>query len=143
MIVRACVSPFAQGGLDEALGLAVGARGVGAGKEVPHPAAAAQVGNKVRTVGGAVVSHDASDRDPKGLIVIEGAHKKGSSGFLALVGQNFRIGHARMVVDTNVGDLEASTQAALLVSAGNARAHAVEAAELLGVEVEQVAGRGI
>src|SRR5271170_1854374 len=92
VIVGPSVSPFAQSGLDEAFGLAVGAGGIGPGKDVPHPAAAAQVGNKVRTVGGAVVSHDASDRDPKGLIVIEGAHKKGSSGILALVGQNFRIG---------------------------------------------------
>src|ERR1700687_774365 len=48
-----------------------------------------------------------------------------------------------MVVDTNVGNLEAGTQAAFLVSAGDARADAVEAAELLGVEVEQVAGRGV
>ena len=48
-----------------------------------------------------------------------------------------------MVIDTNVGDLEASTQAALLVSAGYARADPVEAAELLGVEVQQVTGRGI
>ena len=76
MIVRPCVSPFAQGGLDEAFGLAVGARGIGTGKDVPHPAAAAQVGNKVRTVGGAVVSHDARDRDPQGLEVIEGAHEE-------------------------------------------------------------------
>ena len=73
VIEGSCVSPFAQCGLDEALGLAVGARGIGAGKDVPHPAAAAQVGNKVRTVGGAVIGHDASDRDPKGLEVIEGA----------------------------------------------------------------------
>ena len=94
MIVRPCVSPFAQGGLDEAFGLAVGARGIGTGKDVPHPAAAAQVGNKVRTVGGAVVSHDARDRDPQGLEVIEGAHEEAGGGFLALVGQNFHVGQA-------------------------------------------------
>src|SRR6266849_10501975 len=136
MIVGPCVSPFAQRGLDEAFGLSVGARGVRAGKDVPHPAAAAQVGNKVRTVGGAVVGHDASDRDPKGLEVIEGARQEGSSGFLALVGQDFRVGQARMVVDTNVRDLEAGTQAAFLVSTGDPRADPMEAAELLGVEME-------
>src|SRR6202162_1761222 len=143
MIVGPGVSPFAQSGLDEAFSLAVGARGIGTGKDVPHPAAAAQVGNKVRTVGGAVVGHDASDRDPQGLEVIEGAHEEACSGFLALVGQNFRVGQARMVVDADVSYFEAGPETAFLVSAGDARADPVEAAELLGVEVEQVAGRGI
>ena len=41
MMVGPCVSPFTQRGLDEAFGLAVGARGVRTGKDVPHPAAAA------------------------------------------------------------------------------------------------------
>ena len=39
--------------------------------------------------------------------------------------------------------LEARAGAALLVGAGNARADAGEAAELLGAEMEQVAGRGV
>jgi len=111
VIVGPGVSPFAHRGLDEAFGLAVGARGVGPGKDVPQPAATAQVGNKVRTVGRAVVGHDASYRDPEGLIVLESAHEKGRSGFLALVGQDFGVGHARMVVDADVGDLEAGPEA--------------------------------
>jgi len=110
---------------------------------MPHAAASAEVGNKGRTVGRAVVGHDAGDRDPERLEVIEGAHEEGSSGFLALVGQDFGVGQARMVVDTNVGDLEAGAGTAFLVGASNARADAMEAAELLGVEVEQVAGRGV
>ena len=48
-----------------------------------------------------------------------------------------------MVIDTNVGDLKASTQAALLVSAGYARADPLEAAELLGVEVSRSPGAGV
>jgi hypothetical protein len=70
-----------------AFGLAVGARGIGTGQNAPHPAAAAQVGNKVRTVGEAVVSHDASYRGPKGLEVIERAHAEGSSGSLRSLGR--------------------------------------------------------
>ena len=143
VIVGPGVSPFAHGGLDKAFGLAVGARCIGTGKEVPHPAAAAQVGNKGSTVGGAVVGHDACDGDPQRLEVIEGAGEEGSSGFLALVGQDFGVGQARVVVDTNVGDLEASAGTAFLVGASNARTDAMEAAKLLGVEVEQVAGRGV
>src|SRR6202166_184748 len=126
MIVGPGISPFAQGGLDKAFGLAVGAWGVRTGKDVPRPAAAAQVGNKVRTVGGAVIGHDASDRDAQRLEVIEGAHEEGGSGFLALVGQDFGVGDARMVVDTNVGDLEAGAEAAFLMSTGDAGADAVE-----------------
>jgi len=143
MIIGACVGPFAQSGLDEAFGLAIGARGIGTGKDVPHPAAAAQGGNKGRTVGGAVISHDASHRDSKGLEVIEGAREECSSGLFALVGQNFRVGQARMVVDTNVGDFEAGTETAFLVSTCDAGADAMEAAELLGVEMEQLAGRRV
>jgi len=143
VIVRPSVSPFAQSGLNKAFGLAVGARSIGSGKDVPHPAAAAQGANKGRTVGGAVISHDASDRDPEGLEVIEGAREEGSSGLFALVGQDFGVGQARMVVDADVGDLEAGAEAAFLMSAGNARADAVETAELLGVEMEQVTGRGV
>src|SRR3984957_15904486 len=48
-----------------------------------------------------------------------------------------------MVVDTNVGDLEAGAEAAFLVSTSDARADAVEAAKLFSVEMEQVAGRGV
>src|ERR1700683_3913915 len=129
------VSPFAHGGLDEAFGFAVGARGIGTSKDVPHPAAAAQVGNKVRAIGGASVGHDARDRDPERLEVIEGAGEEGGGGLLALVGQDFGVGHARMVVDAYVGDLEAGAKAAFLVSAGDPRTDAVEAAELLGVEM--------
>ena len=73
----------------------------------------------------------------------EGAGEEGGGGLLALVGQDFGVGHARMVVDAYVGDLEAGAKAAFLVSAGDPRTDAVEAAELLGVEMEQVAGRGV
>jgi len=143
VVVRLGVSPFAHRGLDKAFGLAVGAGSIRTGKDVPHPAAAAQVGNRERTVGGAVVGHDAGDRDPKGLEVIEGAREEGSGGFLALIGQDFGVGQARMVVDAYVGNLEAGAVGALLMGAGNARADAMEAAELFGVEMEQVAGRGV
>src|SRR5882757_7171064 len=92
-------------------------RGVRTGKDVPQPAAAAQVGNKVGAIGRTVVGHDPRDRDPERLEVIEGTGEEGSSGFLALVGQNLGVGQARVVVDANVGDLEAGAEAALVMSA--------------------------
>ncbi len=62
-LVGACVGPFAQGGLDEALGLAVGARGVGAGVAMHEAEAAAEVLEGAGSVGGAVVGEDAADAD--------------------------------------------------------------------------------
>ena len=46
-----------------------------------------------------------------------------------------------MVVDADVGDLEAGAVGALLMGAGNARADAVKAAELLGLEPRTSASR--
>jgi hypothetical protein len=140
MLVGPGVGPFAQRGLNEALGLAVGARGIGSSEDVPQPLAAAQIGNEGRTVGGAIVSHDAGDRDPQSLEVLERTGEEGGRGVLLFVGQHLGVSHSRVVVDTDVSNFEARAGAAFLMGAGDARADAMEAAELLGVEVEQFAG---
>ena len=63
-LVSARVGPFSQGGLDEPLGLAVGARRVGFGADVPE----AQFGTGrlegVRFVASAVVRENTDDLDP-------------------------------------------------------------------------------
>jgi hypothetical protein len=109
---------------------------------LPQPLAAAQIGNKGRTVGGTIVGHDAGDTYAECLEVLERAGQEGGRGVLLFVGQHLGIGHSRMVVDTDVSDFETSARTAFLVGAGDTRADAMEAAELLGVQVQQLA-RGL
>src|SRR5258708_39361988 len=62
-LIGAGGGPFAQGRLDEALGLAVGARRVGAGSDVPEGECREAIAGGVAAVSGAGVGHDTLDRD--------------------------------------------------------------------------------
>ncbi len=97
--VGAGIGPFAEGGLDEALGLAVGARGVGAGEAVADAEAAASTTEVAGAVPGAIVGEQASDADAKRAIVGVGEEKELGSGKAALIGQDLGEGDAGMVVD--------------------------------------------
>ncbi len=55
VVVGAGVGPFSDGGLDEAFGLAVGARGVGSGEAVAEPELAAYLGELEGAVGWSIV----------------------------------------------------------------------------------------
>src|SRR5678816_3460416 len=57
--VGSTVGPLAQQGLDEALGLAIGARGVRARAQVPHTRAVTEAGEPGRDIAGAIVSQHA------------------------------------------------------------------------------------
>jgi hypothetical protein len=62
------VSPFSEGGLDEALGLAVGLWGVGLGTDVLEPAIAAGVTEVERPVARAVIGHHPGNADAEALV---------------------------------------------------------------------------
>src|SRR5690606_18190384 len=70
-----------------------------------------------------------------------GGLEEGNGALLLLVGQDLREGDARGVVDADVDELPAAAAAAIVagVMAGDAVADLVEAAELLDVEVDQLA----
>jgi hypothetical protein len=70
---RLGVDPFAEAGLDEAFGFAVGARCIGSGAEVAPAGGADRGGEIARAIGIAVVGHDAFDRDPMGREEPEGS----------------------------------------------------------------------
>ena len=72
-----------------------------------------------------------------------GGPEEGHGALLPLIGQDLREGQARGVVDGDVDKLPAdATRLALSATvAGDAMADAVEAAELLDVDVDQLAGR--
>ena len=72
----------------------------------------------------------------------QGASEEGAGALLLLVGQEFCIGEPRGVVDGDVQNLPADTAAAVHADmmAGDPMADAVDVAELLGVDVDQLAG---
>src|SRR6266849_6403328 len=71
------VGPFAQRALDKALGLAVGLRRVGPGSDVFEAELAAGVAKVEGFVAGAVVGHDAGDRDAQAGVVGDSGLQEG------------------------------------------------------------------
>jgi hypothetical protein len=126
----------------EALGLAVGARRVGPGAQVAEPGIGAGAAEVVRTVGRAVVGHDPLDGDAVAAEPAERPVEEGDGAGLALVGENLAVGEPCGIVDRDVQDFPAAMAAGPGAIAGDAVADAVDPAELLGVDVEQLAGAG-
>ena len=75
-VVGACVGPFAQRGLDEAFGFAVGSRGIGPRSDVFHFELSAQFCEAFRAVAGAVVGHDAGEGDSECSEVVQGVDER-------------------------------------------------------------------
>ena len=69
----------------------------------------------------------------------KGALEEGYGGFLSLIGQNFQVGQARGVIDADMDKLPARTMAAAADS-GDAVADAVDAAQFLDVQVQELPG---
>ena len=84
--VMANVSPLAQGGLDEAFGLAVGARRVRAGEAVLD-ASWRQAAEPVGAIAAAVVGEQGADGDAVLGVEGDGVLQEGDGGFGLLVGQ--------------------------------------------------------
>ena len=137
------VEPLAQGGLDEALGLSVGAGPVRPGCDV----AGADCDEGVLEgpavgVGKGIVGHDALDAYAAAGEPTDGTVEEAGASLAALVGQDLGVGEARAVVDGDVQVLPAEASLAAGAIAGDAVADAVDAAELLGVDMDQLAGPG-
>ena len=139
-VIRACVGPLAGDGLDEAHGLAIGLRAVGSGEAVLDAELEAGGGEELGAVGGAAVGEEARNGDAVELVIGEGLAQgvEGAGDFFVWVEGDE--GEAGMVVDGDVETLDAGAWIALGAVAGGADAGLGEAAQLLDVEVEEVAG---
>ena len=91
-------------------------------------------------IGRAVVGHHPLDGDAQAGEPGDGALEEGDGTFLALVGQDLGVGKAGGIVDADMQEVPADAAAALGPVAGDAVADAVDPAELLDVEVDQLAG---
>ena len=71
------VGPFAQRGLDEAVGLSVGSGRIGLGADVADLEALAGCGEVTRFVTGTVVGHDPLDHHAEAFVVSDGGLEEG------------------------------------------------------------------
>jgi hypothetical protein len=132
------VRPLAQQGLDEALGLAIGTRGVGSRKAVVEGQRLAGGGDQARAIGRAVVAehalgHDAAPGEPR-----DGATQKAGDCDALLIAQDFGVGQAGAVIDADVHELPADAPHALTAIPRDAVADATNAPQLLDVDVDQL-----
>jgi hypothetical protein len=134
------ISPFAQGGLDEALGLAIGLWSVGAGEAVLEAEGGDGFAHGVGAVAGAIVGVDALDGDAVLFEESQCGVKEGDGALGGLVWEKLGEGETAVVID---GDVEVFPTGAAgviaLTVAGDAMAGAFDAGELLDVEMEQLA----
>src|SRR3954453_21599941 len=154
--VDGAVGPTAEHRSDEPLGLAVGLRAVRPGPQVADAQRA--TGNRVhgRAVGRAVVGDQLLDGDAVAREVLDGAAQEADGGDRLLVGEDLDVGQAGGVVDRDVHVFPADEVAAVPVGVGAAAGGAslarlasepvpdtaVDASELLDVDVEQLARPG-
>ena len=142
-VVGAGIGPLAGDGLDEALGLAIGLRAVGAGEGVFEPEVATGGGKELGAISGAAIGEEAPDVDAvipiEGDGLVEGLEDAGG----LFIGMKGGEGQAAVIVDGDVEALHAGPGVAVGAVAGGADAGFLEAAELLDIEVEEVAGGGV
>jgi len=137
------VGPFAQGGLDEAFRLAVGAGSVGTGEAVLDAELEASGAELSGTIAGAVVGEQAADGDT--VLGVEGNRvaQKGDGGFALLVGEHAGKGESGMIVDGDVQSLPAGELRAAATTTIATNGDLLIAGHALDVEMQQIAGSGM
>jgi hypothetical protein len=141
--VMANVGPLAQGGLDEALGLAVGAGSVGTGEAVLDAELEAGGAELSGAIAGAVVGEQAADGDAVLGVEGDGGVQEGDGGLALLVGQHAGEGEAGVIVDGDVQSLPAGELRASAATAIATNGDLLIAGHALDVEMKQIAGRGM
>jgi hypothetical protein len=134
------ISPLAGDGLDEAFGLAIGLRTIGFGEEVTQAEFFAGGGEELGTVSGAAIGQDTLDVDAMRLVEGDGLVERREDAGGLLVGLERGESNAGMIVDGDVEAFDAGTRITLGAITRGPDAGAGEAAQLLDVEVEEVAG---
>jgi hypothetical protein len=136
------VSPLAQGGLDEALGLAVGAGSIRPGEDVLETEFLAGSGKDIGAEAGTVVGHDLLKLHPKSVVMGDGLVEESDGGDTLLIGQDGGMGQAGMIVDGDKDKVVAGSADGIATVAGDAKADAMDAGKLFNVEMEEIAGVG-
>src|SRR5690348_16496761 len=114
--VIAPIGPFAQHGLNEALGLAVGLWRPGFGAQVSQPQRLASVTEAVGEVAAAVVGKQTPDGNALLGEPGMGAAEKRNARSCGLVGQDLGIGEAGMIINGHVHEVPADRKSTRLNS---------------------------
>ena len=102
VLIEPCVGPLADGGLDEAFGLAIGARSVDASAGVAELEIATGLCEEGGAEARAVVGHDATNLDAEVSEVGHGLAEEAAGGSRFLIGKQGGKGDARVVVDLSL-----------------------------------------
>src|SRR5438874_7970976 len=96
------IGPLAQAGLNEPLGLAVGARRVRPGAFVSEPSGRQRRPESLAEIGRTVIGHDPFDGHPLPGKPAEGALEKADRAVLALVRQDLAVSQPGRVIDAHM-----------------------------------------
>ena len=137
------VGPLAQGGLDEAFRLAVGARSVRTGEAVPDAELEAGGAEVSGAIAGAIVGEQATDGDAVLGVEGDGGAQEGDSGLALLVGQHAGEGETGVIVDGDVQSLPAGELRASAPTTVATNGDLLITGHTLDVEMKQIAGSGM
>lgn len=139
-VIGSGISPFAGDGLDEALGLAVGLGSIRSGEEMFEAELPAGGRKEFGAISGTAIGEDALDRDAMSFIEADGLLESVQHAGSFFIGKQTSEGEAGMIVNGHMEGLDAGARVALSPIAGGTHPGVREAAQLLDVEVKELAG---
>jgi len=125
--------------LDEAFGLAIGARSVWAGKEMSQAVARTSGAEELGTITRAVIAHEALGLDAEGSEESQGTLKEENRAVLAFIGHDLSKGQAGSVIDANVDEFPTGAAHLIAPIPGDPVTGAHNFAQLFDIEVKQLA----
>ena len=141
VVPHPAVGPFAQAGLDESLGLAVGLGPIGPGVGVLDAQGLARCLEGLGAIGAAIVGQQSFDCDAETAVVRHRRLQEVHGRLLFLVGAHLHEANARVVIDGDMGEFPASALDGVTTIAGDPMTGSHDATKLLGVDVQQLTRR--
>src|SRR3989442_11350607 len=135
------MGPLGEGGLDEALALAVRAGSLGPREEVANPEPLTGLAKAPRSIARAVIRHDGPHAHPEAGQAAHRAVQKADGGAAPLIRQDIGRGPARGIVDGHVREFPASAADRVTTVPTDAMAGAHDAAQLLDRSEERRVGK--
>ena len=142
-LIRTGVGPLAGDGLDEALGFAIGLGSIGSGEVMSDAEFVTGGGEVFGAVGRAAIGQDALDFDAVKLVEGNGLVEGIEDAWDLFVWEEAGEGETGVIINGDVEAFDTGARTAAGAIAGGADAGALEAAELLDVEVEEFAGMSV
>lgn len=139
--ISAGVRPFASDGLDKAFGFTIGLRSVRFGEGVFEAELLTSMGEEFRAISGTAIGEHPLDGDTPGIVEVDGLVESSQSAGDLFIGMKRGESQSTMIIDGDVETFDAGAWIADGAIAGGAHSGAREAAQLLDVEVEQLAGK--